>query len=99
MPVKIRLLIRRDGLIRHVLEVVVARIIGAHVIEAEMEIFAFPAASLGRAVWPGKHAAGLAANGFRLSRDGFVAARARADAIEERRVQIHGCRDYVAGRR
>src|ERR1700722_84498 len=50
MPVKIRLLIRRDGLIRHVLEVVVARIIGAHVIEAEMEIFAFPAASLGRAV-------------------------------------------------
>jgi len=96
MPIKIGLLISRHGFVRHILEVVVARIVGAHVIEAEMEILSLATASLRRTVKPTERASGMSADGFGLSRGGILAALARADAIEKRRIQIHGYRDYVA---
>jgi hypothetical protein len=68
-------------------------------VEAEIEILPLASAPLRGAIGSKERASGMAADGVRAGGVRRLAALASADAIEERRIQIHGCRDYVAWKR
>ena len=82
------LLVGRDRRVRHAGEVVVGRVVGAHVVEAELEVTPLLAAALRRPEGSQSLAAGMLADrAFRLAR--LVALRLDADAVEEGRIEIH----------